>query len=135
MNFFISRAGEDREWGVWIAQVLKEAGHETFLQDEDILAGQSFPDRERHGLEKADHVIAVLSPDYFAKSHTMAEFESAWAPDPQGKKRPLIPIRVRDCNIPKPYSTLVYVDIRERDENAKQKLLAAIGGPKRKATP
>jgi tetratricopeptide (TPR) repeat protein len=132
MHYFISRAGEDREWGVWVAQVLRDAGHETFLQDEDILVGHSFPHQEREAMERADHIIALLSPDYFAKEHTMAEFESAWAPDPHGKKRPLIPALVRDCAIPKLYSQLVYVDLRSRD---KSKLLAAIGGPKRKAEP
>src|SRR5260370_18572231 len=136
MNFFISRAGEDRDWGVWAAKVLKEEGHQTFLQDDDILVGHSFPDREKQAMENADHLIALLSPDYFAKDHTMAELNSAWARDPQGKKRLLIPVRVRDCEIPKLYAPLVYLDLRVRDEAAKRMLLARIDGtrPTRKAT-
>src|ERR1039457_642030 len=110
MYFFVSRAGEDREWGEWVAQVLRDAGHDYFLQDHHIRPGHSFPHQEREAMERADHIIALLSPDYFAKEHTMAEFESAWAPDPQGRKRPLIPVLVRDCQIPKLYSHLVYVD-------------------------
>src|ERR1039457_5414910 len=135
MHFFISRAGEDREWGVWVAKVLKEEGHQTFLQDDDIQVGNSFPDWEKDGMEQADHLIARLSPDYLRKEHTMAELNSAWARDPQGKNRLLIPVRVRECEIPEIYAPIVYMDLRERDGAAKQKLLAAIGGPKRKAKP
>ena len=38
-NFFISRAGEDAEWGCWIAEVLQRAGHSYFLQDDDMPHG------------------------------------------------------------------------------------------------
>src|SRR5260370_12802257 len=103
MNFFISRAGEDREWGVWAAKVLKEERHQTFLQDDDILVGHSFPDREKEAMENAVHLIALLSPDYFAKDHTMADLNSASALDPQSKQQLLIPVLVRDCDIPKLY--------------------------------
>jgi len=136
MHFFISRAGEDHEWSVWVAGVLEEAEHKYFLQDHHIKPGNSFAHEEREAMELCDHVIALLSPDYFAKEHPMAEFESAWARDPLGKKRLLIPVRVRDCDIPKLYSPIVYLDLRVQDEAAKRMLLARIDGtrPTRKAT-
>jgi len=127
-SFFISRAGEDREWGVWVAQVLNEAGHEYYLQDHHAELGHSFPHQEREAMERCDHLIALLSPDYLAKEHTMAELNSAWTRDPQGKKRVLLPVRVRDCEIPKLYAPIVHLDLRERNEAARSDLLDHIEG-------
>ena len=127
-SFFISRAGEDAEWGSWIADVLREAGYEYFLQDDHIDAGHSFVERIRQAMEKVQHVIAVLSPDYLTKEHTMAELDTAYAMDPTGTKRTMLMVRVRPCEIPKFYSRLVYLDLRERNEQTKRMFLARITG-------
>ena len=46
--------------------------------------------------------------------------------DPGGAKRVMIMVRVRHCEIPKFYSRLVYLDLRDRNEQAKRMLLARI---------
>ena len=127
-SFFISRAGEDAEWGLWIAEVLREAGYEYFLQDHHIDTGHSFVERIREAMEKVQHVIAVLSPDYLAKEHTMAELDTAYALDPTGTKRMLIMVRVRPCEIPKFYRRLVYLDLTGKTEQSKRMLRARITG-------
>jgi tetratricopeptide (TPR) repeat protein len=127
-SFFISRAGEDREWGLWIAEVLREAGYEYFLQDDHIDTGHSFVERIREAMDKVRHVIAVLSPDYLAKEHTMAELDTAYAMDPDGTNRVMIMVRVRPCEIPKFYSRLVYLDLTERNDQAKRMLKARLTG-------
>jgi tetratricopeptide (TPR) repeat protein len=134
--FFISRAGEDREWGQWVAQVLQSAKHEYFLQDHDIQFGNDFVEKMKAAMEMCDHVIAVLSAHYLEKPHTKAEINTAYALDPTGEKRMLLIVRVSDCEIPKLFTRFVYVDLRVRDEAAKRMLLARIDGtrPTRKAT-
>ena len=98
---FVSRAGEDAQWGSWIDGVLRAAGHECFVQEHDIQVGHSFPREIREAMERAEHVVAVLSPDYLRKDHTMAELDTAYAMDPRGAKRVMIMVRVRPCEIPK----------------------------------
>src|SRR5580698_9075090 len=103
-HFFISRAGEDAEWAVWIADVLKESGHDYFVQDEHIQFGNSFVAKMREAMEKCQHVICVLTPDYLAKDFTLAEMDTAYRLDPRGDRRMMLIVRVKPCNPPNLYS-------------------------------
>jgi len=128
LKFFISRAGEDKEWGLWIADVLREAEFDYFLQDDHMHLGDSIVERTRQELEICDHVIAALSPDYLAKPHTMRELNAAVMRDPRGVKRVLMVVQVSDCPIPTDISHLVYLPLRVRDDQAKRSLMGQITG-------
>src|ERR1017187_5939377 len=60
LHFFISRAGEDREWAKWIVNVLEAAGHTTTLQDFDFKPGQSIP----HEMTLADRKSTRLNSSH-----------------------------------------------------------------------
>jgi tetratricopeptide (TPR) repeat protein len=126
-HFFISRAGEDREWAKWIANVLEAEGHTTTLQDFDFKPGHSFPHQMKIALERADHVIAVLSPDYMAKDFTLTELYAAFSGDPLGKKRRVIPVLVKPHHGSPLFDQFVYVNFVDQDDaTCKQLLLDAI---------
>jgi hypothetical protein len=127
-SFFISRAGEDREWGLWIAEVLRDAGYPYFLQDHHMGLGDNIFERTREELEKSRHIIAVFSPDYLRKEHTRREMNAGCSRDASGTQRTLLIVRVRECEIPIDLAALVNLDLRERDEQAKRMLLAKITG-------
>ena len=121
-HFFISRAGEDSDVAKWIDGVLEAAGHATTLQDWDFQTG-SFIEHMRLAMEKADRIIAVLSPRYLEKEFTLRELYSAAA-----GKLPIIPVRVAACELPHPFKDLIYVDFVAIDDPLrKQALLEAIG--------
>lgn len=121
-QFFISRAGADADWAKWIAQVLRAAGYSTLIQDDDFVAGRSFVDYMDAGLD-CEHTIAVMSPDYFESPFTTIEWQSAMA------RRSLVPLRLRDCNIPPVLSTIVYIDFVGKNEaETQQTLLKAVHG-------
>jgi phage replication-related protein YjqB (UPF0714/DUF867 family) len=48
-DFFISRAGADKEAAIWIAQELRAAGFTTVLQDDDSHPGYTVPEVMREG--------------------------------------------------------------------------------------
>jgi hypothetical protein len=122
MNFFISRAGEDRDCAKWISSVLVAEGHTTTLQDDDFKSG-SFVEHMQLAMERADRMIVVLSPHYLAKDFTLRELRSAIA-----DKRPIIPVRVAACELPHPIKDLICVEFEGKDEaQRKRALLDAIG--------
>jgi hypothetical protein len=126
-HFFISRAGEDREWAKWIANVLEAAGHTTTLQDFDFKPGQSILHQIKLAEDRANHFIAVLSAHYLAKPFTLSELYSGLAEDPVGEQRLVIPVRVAACEIPRLIKDLGYVDFVGQDESqCRQALLDAI---------
>src|ERR1017187_8571634 len=127
LHFFISRAGEDREWAKWIANMLEAEGHTTTLQDFDFKPGQSILHQMKLAEDRANHFIAVLSPHYLAKPFTLNELYSGIADDPVGEKRLLIPVRIAPCEIPRLIKDLSYVDfVGKHESECRQALLDAI---------
>jgi len=131
VNFFISRAGQDREWAKWISNVLEAEHHTTTLQDFDFKPGDSIPHQMKLALERADHVIAVLSPHYLAKDFTLTELYAAFFSDPLGKKRHVIPVLVAPHDGSPLFNPVVYVNFVGQDEAACKRLLLDAIRPER----
>jgi TIR domain len=115
-HFFISRAGEDREWAKWVAKLLETEGHSTTLQDYDFRPGHSILHQMKKAEDRANHFIAIISPQYLSKPFTLSELYSAIADDPLAERRLLIPIRVADCEIPRLIKDIAYVDFVGKSE-------------------
>src|SRR5689334_22898207 len=100
LRFFISRAGEDSQWAIWITNILETEGHTCIVQDYDIKPGHSFVHQMKLAEDQADHVIVVLSQNYLSKEFTLSELYAAIAADSLGERRFLIPVRIDHCEIP-----------------------------------
>jgi tetratricopeptide (TPR) repeat protein len=119
-DFFISRAGADKERALWIAAELEKEGYTTFLQDRDFSPGQSFVDMMREGAEW-DCTILTMSPDYWTSRYTRIELDAAVA---RGR---FIPVLVRRCEIPALFAHYVYIDLVDKTpDEARQILLEGI---------
>jgi hypothetical protein len=123
LHIFISRAGEDAAAAREIAEVLQAVGYAITIQDTDFNPGESFVDQMRLALERADLVIAVLSPDYLAKEFTTRELFSAIA-----DRKKIIPVRVAEVEPPHPIKDLICIDFAGKSESdRKAALLRGIG--------
>lgn len=127
-DFFISYNRADRAWAEWIAWQLEEAGHTTVLQAWDFVPGSNFVAEMDKAAQQASRTIAVLSRDYLAASFTQAEWASAFAGDPTGAARKLVPVRVAKCDVRGLLGQVVYLDLvgLEKDE-ARERLLVGVG--------
>jgi predicted NACHT family NTPase len=77
----------------------------------------------------ARQTIAVLSPEYLESDYCQQELAAALRLDPKGKKRLLIPVRVRPCNPEGLLGLIVYIDlVGKDDETAKELLLSGVKG-------
>jgi hypothetical protein len=100
MDFFISYTQADRSWAVWIAWVLEEDGYDVLVQAWDFVPGSNWISRMHDGTERAARTLAVLSDDYLKSVYGSAEWQAAWADDPDGAKQKLLPVRVQECGRP-----------------------------------
>jgi hypothetical protein len=128
-DFFISFNKADRQWASWIAWTLEEAGYTVFFQDWDFGIGSNFVLKMDEASRQSRATILVLSDNYLAAKFPTAEWAAAFALDPVGEHRKLLPVRVRDCRPEGLLGPLVYVDlagVADEDE-ARGKLLAAVG--------
>ncbi|HUK42855.1 MAG TPA: FxSxx-COOH system tetratricopeptide repeat protein [Candidatus Bathyarchaeia archaeon] len=128
-HFFISYNKADREWAEWIAWALDEAGYTTIIQAWDFGAGSNFVLEMDRAAKEAERTIAVLSPDYLTALYTQPEWAAAFAQDPTGEKRTLIPMRVRECKLQGLLAQIVYIDLVGKNEiQGRETLLAAAKG-------
>ncbi len=122
-DFFISYTAADVRWAKWIAWVLEEKQkYTTVLQAWDFVPGSNFVLEMQRATASASRTIAVLSPDYLRSVYAQPEWAAAFAQDPEGIKRKLIPVMVIDCTLDGLLKTLVYINLvnltEEESENA-----------------
>jgi len=132
-HFFISYTGADRAWADWIAWTLQDAGYTTVHQAWDFRPGANFVSEMKRALQDCERTIAVYSPSYFNSGFGEDEWTAAFA------DRSLVPVRVRECDIPKLLKPRVYVDLLNLNELiARATLLAGVkregGKPSEKPT-
>jgi hypothetical protein len=65
----------------------------------------------------------VLSRDYLKSQFTSSEWAAAFARDPEGLERKLVPIMVRRCSPPGLLTSIVNIDLSDEDEDAARTLL------------
>jgi tetratricopeptide (TPR) repeat protein len=124
---FISYNKADRDRAEWIAQQLQEAKYSVIIQASDFGPGANFVLEMDRATREADRTIAVLSPDYLTALFTHSEWAAAFAKDPTGKDRKLIPVRVRDCQPEGLLAQIVYIDlVGHQDAVARRVLLDGV---------
>jgi hypothetical protein len=121
---FISYNRADRDWAEWIAGAIDRGGYKPIIQAWDFRPGQNFVLRMQQATTEADITIAVLSEAYLKAEFTQPEWAAAFAQDPTGEKRQLIPVRVTQCTLQGLLKPIIYVDlVNLGEEDAEHALL------------
>ncbi len=115
-DFFISYNKADRGWAEWIAWTLEDKGYSTVIQSWDFRPGNNFALEMKAALSGVRQVIAVLSPNYLSSKFAQAEWAAAFASDPTGSKRFLVPVRVAPVQLSPLDATVIYVDFVGKGE-------------------
>lgn len=110
-DFFVSYNRADRAWAEWIAWTLEEAGYTVVLQSWDFRPGENFVLAMHEATTETQHTVVVLSDSYLAAEYTQPEWAAAFAEDPRGAGRKLIPIRVAPCKPGGLLRSIIYVDL------------------------
>jgi hypothetical protein len=127
-DFFISRTGRDREYAIWIAWHLEQAGYPVIIQDWDFRTGSDFLERMQKALQRAKRVLAVVSKAYFESHWSTVEWRDALFPDSRGEER-LVLVRIDKVEMPPLLRSRIYIDLTGLNE--KEALKVLIEGVKR----
>lgn len=111
VDFFVSYASPDKEWALWVSWVLKLRGYHVIVDAWDFRPGHNFVLMMQYASSAARHTIIILSPTFLESSNTQPEWAAAFAGDPAGWKRKLIPIRIRDCAPRGMLQQVIYIDL------------------------
>jgi tetratricopeptide (TPR) repeat protein len=115
-SFFISYNRADQTWAEWIAWQLEEAGYSVIVQAWDFRPGQNFVLEMDRAVRTAERTIIVLSPHFLTSRFTPAEWAAAFARDPTGEERLLVPVRVAACDPQGLLGPIAYIDLVGREE-------------------
>jgi hypothetical protein len=131
--FFISYTAADVEWARWVAWILEENNFLTKFQECDFRPGSNFVLEMDRAAASATKTIAILSPDYLKSAFGSAEWAAAFGDDPQGFRRKLVPVRVRECEAEGLLGKIVYIDlVGKSEDDAREVLLKGIIGQRAK---
>ncbi len=130
-DFFISRAGADKAFAVWLGQVLAANGKSYILQDEHF-GHQDFIAAMDRALKSGAHTIALYSQAYLNSEYCLKEAATVLHGDPFNKHELLIPLRIETCAPDGVLKNLSFTDLlperRQADATALAlKILAAVG--------
>ncbi|HVB21880.1 MAG TPA: toll/interleukin-1 receptor domain-containing protein [Ktedonobacteraceae bacterium] len=124
MDYFISYTAADVQWAEWVAWVLEGKNKSTtILQAWDFVPGSNFVLEMQKAASSASRTIAVLSPDYLRSAYAKPEWAAAFAQDPEGMKRKLVPVMVRDCMPDGLLNTIVHIKLVNLSEEAAENVL------------
>ena len=109
-DFFISRAGVDKQIAVVIGKIISEAGFTTWLQDKDF-GHANFMARMAQGFSSGARMIALLSKAYQQSEYCKKEYENVLVDDPRNLNEHLIVLRVEDIAPIEHLKDLAYTDL------------------------
>lgn len=127
VDFWVSYNKADEKWATWIAWKLEHAGFTVLIQAWDFQPGANFVLEMQEAASSAKRTIAVFSPSYLKANFTQPEWAAAFAQDPRGDDKALIPVVVEACETEGLLSQIVHINLVGLDSDAaEQKLLAGL---------
>jgi len=135
VDFFVSYNGHDKKWAEWIAWQLENASFSVLLQAWDFRPGSNFVLEMNKATQRAKRTIVVLSPHFLASGFTQPEWAAAFAKDPTGSNRVVVPILVEATDVEGLLGPIVHIDLVGLDlDEAATALLAGIQPGRSKPT-
>jgi hypothetical protein len=126
-DFFISYNAEDHHWAEWLAWVLEENGYTTYIQEWDFRPGQNFVLVMQQASTTAHRTLLVLSESFLRSLFPQPEWAAAFATDPTGQEKRVVPVRVQPCQPDGLLRSIIYIDLVDCDETeAERRLLRGV---------
>lgn len=126
IKLFISHSSQDKDYANILYTDLKNAGCVPWLDEWDIVGGQSIPAEIEKGIDNSDFLLILLSKNSVASNWVRTEWESSIWDENKDKQIRVIPILIEDCTIPRFLKAKKYIDFREGYAEAFRNLLYTI---------
>lgn len=125
-SVFISHSSKDKVFARWLATDLAAAGHLPWLDEWEIVAGQSIPTRIGEGLAECNYVVVVLSQNSVSSRWVENEWQAKYMNEVNSGRIGVIPALLTDCVIPILLQAKKYADFRGRYNSGLEDLLVGI---------
>ena len=128
-KIFVSHSSIDKDFVRGLCVDLAARGHQPWLDEWEILAGESITERVGTGIEDADFMIVVLSEASVESRWVEQEWQAKHWSEVTERHVKVIPVLKNACEIPVLLRTKKYVDLRDdKYSQGLETLLKSIGG-------
>jgi hypothetical protein len=119
-SIFVSYTQADRVWAEWIAWTLEDAGYPVKIQAWDFRPGSNFVVEMDLAARESDRTVVVLSSHFLQSGFTQPEWTAAFARDPKGREKRVVPVRIDDCTPDGLLRQIVWIDLVGLSKEAAQ---------------
>lgn len=123
---FISHTHADKPLAREISVKLIGAGHEVWLDQWEMVPGDSLIEKISEGIVESSYLLVMLSKKSVEAPWVKKELETALTRQIKEKGITVIPCLIEDCEIPVFLEPIVYADFRQSLEEGIEQLLPAI---------
>jgi len=113
-RIFISHTSADKDFVRQLAEDLKLLGHQPWLDEWEIRVGECIVSRIQQGLEDCDYTVIVLSPNAIQSGWVEKEWKASYWNEIQERRVVILPVMLKDCDVPALLKTKKYADFRTR---------------------
>lgn len=108
MKIFISHSSKDKRFVRKLKNDLEENYISTWVDEDELEAGDSLLDKLEEGIEDSTHFVIILSPNSVESKWVIHELKDAIK-----VSKKIIPIKYKECKIPKELQGLLYFDLSD----------------------
>lgn len=131
-SIFLSHASSDKAFVRGLAVDLNALGYRPWLDEWEILGGESIPSRISEGLEDADYVLVVMSKSSTASQWVENEWQAKYWKEISARQVFIVPLLLDDCSIPTLLAPKKYIDFRGDYAEALEVLAKSLAGHEKK---
>lgn len=125
-SIFLSHSSIDRQFAKWLAIDLSTVGHNPWLDEWEIRAGESMPTKIAEGVEKCDFVAVILSEHAVQSNWVEREWHAKYWDEINKGQILVIPILYKECKIPPLLKMKKYANFTLSYNNGFEELLMAL---------
>lgn len=125
-KIFLSHSSSDKIFVRGLAIDLKHLGHNIWLDEWNILAGESIPTKIAEGLDQSDFVVLVLSRKSVESRWVETEWQSKYWDEIERSHVLVLPLMIESCTVPTLLKTKKYINFQNDYTEALESLSHAI---------
>ena len=123
---FLSHSSKDKAFVRRLAADLVAHGVKVWLDEQQILVGDSVPEKIAQGLADSDFFLIVVSRNSVESSWVKKELNSALVHEIERRKVKVMPIRLDDAQVPDSIIDKAYADFKGSYEDGFRRLIESI---------
>jgi tetratricopeptide (TPR) repeat protein len=131
-DVFISYSHLDADWVTdWLLPRLESAGFKVCIDFRDFNIGVPSLDNMADAAARSRKTLFVMTPNWTVSEFSQFEALVTQTIDPIGRKGRLLPLMLKDCDLPARLQLLTYADFRNSDhwDTELTRLVANVGKP------